>query len=33
MKLTVLGNYGPYPKAGCACSGFLLTSDSAKVLI
>jgi ribonuclease BN (tRNA processing enzyme) len=33
LKLTVLGNYGPYPKAGCACSGFLLTSDSAKVLI
>ena len=33
MKLTVLGNYGPYPKADCACSGFLLTSDSAKILI
>lgn len=33
MKLTVLGNYGPYPKAGCACSGFLLTSTNAKVLI
>lgn len=33
MKLTVLGNYGPYPKAGCACSGFLLTSDSANILI
>ena len=28
MKLTILGNNGPYP-AGCgACSGYLLTSDS-----
>lgn len=33
MKLTVLGNYGPYPKAGCACSGFLLTSDNTNILI
>lgn len=33
MKLTVLGNYGPYPKAGCACSGFLLTSDTTNILI
>lgn len=33
MKLIVLGNYGPYPKAGCACSGFLLISEEAKVLI
>lgn len=33
MKLIVLGNYGPYPKAGCACSGFLLISNEAKVLI
>ena len=33
MKLTVLGNYGPYPKAGCACSGFLMVSHEAKILI
>lgn len=33
LKLTVLGNYGPYPKAGGACSGFLLTSDSTNILI
>lgn len=33
MKLTVLGNYGPYPKAGCACSGFLLASGDTKILI
>ena len=28
MKLTILGNSGPYPAAGGACSGYLLTSDS-----
>lgn len=28
MKLTVLGNNGPYPCKGGACSGYLLTSDS-----
>ena len=28
MKLTVLGNNGPYPAAGGACSGYLLSSDS-----
>lgn len=28
MKLTVLGNNGPYPHAGGACSGYLLSSDS-----
>jgi ribonuclease BN (tRNA processing enzyme) len=33
MKLTVLGNYGPYPKAGGACSGFLVDSGEAKVLL
>jgi ribonuclease BN (tRNA processing enzyme) len=33
LKLTVLGNYGPYPKAGGACSGFLLTSDNSNILI
>lgn len=33
MKLIVLGNYGPYPKAGCACSGFLLVSNETKLLI
>lgn len=33
MKLIVLGNYGPYPKAGGACSGFLLDSGSHKILI
>lgn len=33
MKLTVLGNNGPYPKAGGACSGFLLDSGAAKVVL
>ena len=30
MKLTILGNNGPYPSAGGACSGYLLSSDSGK---
>lgn len=33
MKLTVLGCYGPYPKAGGACSGYLLESEDTKILI
>ena len=28
MKLTILGNNGPYPAPGGACSGYLLSSDS-----
>lgn len=30
MKLTVLGANGPYPSAGGACAGYLLSSDSGK---
>lgn len=33
MKLTVLGNNGPYPSAGGACSGYLLTSGQTNILI
>lgn len=33
MKLTVLGNNGPYPKAGGACSGFLLDSGETKLVL
>ena len=33
MKLTILGSNGPYPSAGGACSGYLLSSDAARVLI
>ena len=28
MKLRILGNNGPYPAAGSACSSYLLSSDS-----
>ena len=28
MKLTILGNNGPFPSDGGACSGYLLSSDS-----
>jgi len=27
MKITVLGNYGPFPAAGGACSGYLLQEE------
>lgn len=30
MILTVLGQYGPYPAPGGACSGYLLSSDSGR---
>jgi len=33
MQLTILGNNGPYPAAGGACSGYLLRSEQATVLI
>lgn len=33
MKLTVLGNNGPYPNAGGSCSGYLLEEGQTKVLI
>ncbi|HHY36572.1 MAG TPA: MBL fold metallo-hydrolase [Firmicutes bacterium] len=33
MELTVLGNNGPYPGAGKACSGYLLTHDSTSILL
>lgn len=33
MKLTVLGNYGPYPKANGACSGFLIDSGDKKIIL
>ena len=33
MKLTVLGTSGPFPKPGSACSGYLLESDNAKILL
>lgn len=33
MKLTVLGNTGPYPAAGGACSGYLLENGSSKIVL
>lgn len=33
MKVTVLGNYGPYPRAKGACSGYLVESEQTKILI
>lgn len=33
MKLTVLGNNGPYPCPNGACSGYLIESKEAKILI
>jgi len=33
MEITILGNYGPYPKAGGACSGYLITQGDKKILL
>lgn len=33
MKITILGNCGPYPRAGGACSGYLLEAKNFKILI
>ncbi len=33
MRLTVLGNNGPYPAAGGACSGYLLQDDGINILL
>lgn len=32
MKLTVLGKYGPYPKPGGACSGYLVEEGDTRIL-
>lgn len=33
MKLTVLGKYGPYPKAGAACSSYLVSCGDTQILL
>ena len=33
MKLTILGNNGPFPAAGGACSGYLIQSGGISILI
>ncbi|SHJ78954.1 MBL fold metallo-hydrolase [Paramaledivibacter caminithermalis] len=33
MQITILGNSGPYPRAGGACSGYLLEDERFKILL
>ena len=33
MKLTILGKYGPYPKTGGACSGYLLQAGALNLML
>ncbi len=33
MKVTILGNNGPFPSAGGACSGYLITDGDKNILI
>lgn len=33
MKLTILGNNGPFPSAGGACSGYLVEAGNARILV
>ena len=33
MKLYCYGKYGPYPKAGCACSCYMLASEGKNIVI
>ncbi|MFY9135886.1 MAG: MBL fold metallo-hydrolase, partial [Bacillota bacterium] len=33
LELTIIGNQGPYPGPGGACSGYLVRSQGATVLI
>jgi ribonuclease BN (tRNA processing enzyme) len=33
MKLTILGNNGPFPGAGGACSGYLLSNEKCNILL
>lgn len=33
MKLTILGNNGPFPSAGGACSGYLMEEGNKRILI
>lgn len=33
MELTVLGRYGPYPAAGGACSGYLISAGDTRLLL
>lgn len=33
MKLTILGNHGPYPNGGGACSGYLVEDGDTRILL
>lgn len=33
MRLTILGNNGPFPSAGGACSGYLMEHEDTKILL
>lgn len=33
INLTILGNYGPYPTAKSACSGYLIDADGFQILL
>ncbi len=33
MKLTCIGKYGPYPKANCACSCYMITYEGKNILL
>ncbi|MBK5244372.1 MAG: hypothetical protein JJE18_04980 [Eubacteriaceae bacterium] len=33
MKLTVLGNTGPFPAPGGACSGYLFESNGSRIIL
>ena len=33
VKLTCFGKYGPYPKALCACSSYLISAGDKKIII
>lgn len=33
MKITILGNNGPFPAAGGACSGYLITEGDTNILV
>lgn len=33
LRFTVLGRYGPYPRIGGACSGYLVEDDNTRILL
>ena len=33
MRLTALGVYGPFPRAGSACSGYVVETGETRILL